>query len=120
MNGPPPISLDDLDADMLRQLIRERMFFSPNPTDLWGARWHVLSQRALALGEAEAKAGHAWSDSLGAINAATGPAKIRAIDISQRHKKAFDAARKRCARADAEAKRAWSALEKCWGRNKPL
>ena len=107
--APPPIKLEDLDREELLQLLSGR-FLLFTVTDLWGARWDVLSKRA---GQARAEASAALERHLDCIpKRATGERPTRRQLIQEL--KAEEAAQIAWRKAKARAERAEKAEEQAW------
>ncbi|MCJ2143661.1 hypothetical protein [Methylobacterium sp. E-066] len=115
--APPPIALDDLDREELLQLLKEQLSFGLRAADLWGARWAVLSRRALDARERELEA---FTDYV----AACAPIELSSLSstfvdpFAVREAKRVDQQRldRAAKRIEAARDRAWAALQASYGR----
>ena len=118
MAAPPSICLQDLDRDELLQLFAERLMFPVPISDLWDARWMVLSRRA---GEARERQQQALSALVAAGEPLPARASIRRrlawLKKREATRLAYERAVRTARRLDAAADRAWKALEASYGRS---
>lgn len=109
----PPIALDDLDREELLQLLEGR-FVLFTVSDLWRARWDVLSGRAQRARAEASAALERYLDSApkrAGDNRPTHRQLIRELKAEEAAKTAWRKAKARAERAEAAEDRAWKALE---------
>ena len=116
----PPLTLQDLDREELLILFAERLMFPLPQSELWGARWTVLSRRAAEARDRANAAFQAFRAASEPLPAKAGIRKHLAWRKAQGEARlAQERADRAARRADAAQDRAWKALEASYGRSAP-
>lgn len=118
MAAAPTITLLDLDREELLQLLSGQLLRF-TPTDLWSARWDVLSKRATQARAEVSAARERYFDC--APKPASGKPQtrrqlIKELQVEEDAKAGWLKAKARAERLEAAEERAWKALEASYGR----
>lgn len=116
--APPPLTVQDLDREELLVLFAECLMFPLPQSKLWGARWSVLSRRALAARERELEAFSAYVAACRPLAADLGSRALSArLKDREAKRVAQEMADRAAKRVEAARDRAWKALEASYGRS---